>query len=271
MNRDTITSNGKSTSDQIAYVDDIKTSNDSEEIPKLIIELDRIMEMKEIFEDGHRLINWEAGGESILIWDFDYLAAFHFGGIDPKNFRHRLNRHKLTVKSYKKGSKSFILRHKEGLWCRDNRADWNKISYECPSKKSGKQVQVMMAEKDNQILSLTKERDFYKNRCAELENTPIFGSRKRHRFGSPKRPADLLDELTDLHENLSKECERIESAESDGNFNNFWQETEPVSSSEFCLIPSPSASPSYQYTKDNKFDAQERKIRDSFAAKKPKQ
>merc|ERR1712127_780912 len=121
----------------------------------------------------------------------------------------------------------------------------------------------MMAEKDNQILSLTKERDFYKNRCTELEKRPTFGSRKR--------PGNVLDELTDLHENLSKECERIESAESDGNFNSFWQETEPVSSSEFCLIPSPSASPNYQYTQDLKFDAQERKIPDSFSAKKPKQ
>merc|ERR1712127_308535 len=115
------------------------------------------MEMKETLDDGHRLIDWEADGKSVMIWDFDYLAAFHFGGIDPKNFRHRLNRHKLTVTSYKKGikSKSFEIRHKEGLWCRDNRADWHKIKYECPSKYSGKQVEVMIAEKmtekDSQI------------------------------------------------------------------------------------------------------------------------
>jgi len=79
----------------------------------------------------------------------------------------------------------------------------------------------------------------------------------------------VLGALTDLHEDLTRECERVENAESGGN--TFWNEEEPVSSSEFNWISSPSSSPNHQYTKDSKFDAQEREIRDSFAAKKPKQ
>lgn len=289
-----------STAETVSYSDDLNSNQTRwQGVPKLILTLVEIIQMNEILEDGHKLINWMSDGKSVSVWDFDYLVDFHFKQMDPKSFRHRLNSHSISVTADKEGirSKSFILRQKEGFWYRDNPADWSKISYKT-SKSSCKQVEKLLAEKAQTLNSdfkmklsvVVKERDFfkselqkanskaifYKNRCEKLEAYPGFpaNDNKTNPF-SPQGSTpscNIFGQLTTLYNDVTAECERVGITESDNRATTaVW--SNPISDSKFERQNStPNASPIHRYEPDdNILDNEERKIRDSYSPRSKKQ